>query len=85
MKNKILKVGSVALGIVGFVVSALGAGAAITTLIPVASSTLLADLASYTGILFTDLLPLIAIVAGVIFAFWIINKAMNIVARRAKS
>ena len=85
MKNKILKIGSVALGIVGFTLLAFPAGAAITTLIPVASSTLLADLAGYVPILFTDLLPIIALVAGVIFAFWIINKVMNIVSRRAKS
>lgn len=81
MKN-ILKV---VLGIGAFVVSAFSAGAAITTIIPVASSTLLADLAGYVPVLFTDLLPIIALVVGVIFAFWVINKVMSLIAKRTKS
>lgn len=85
MKNKILKVGSVALGIAGFTLLALPAGAVISSIIPVASSTLLADLVGYVPILFTDLLPIIAIVVGAIFAFWIINKLMSLIARRTKS
>jgi len=81
MKKFLLSVASF-LGMSGV---ALAASPAPSSIIPVASSTLLADAVSYVPVLFTDLFPLIALVVGVPVGFWIITKAIGLVRRNTTS
>jgi len=52
------------------------------SIIPVASSTLLADAQAYVPTLFNDLLPVIALIIGLPLGFWLITKVVGL-ARRA--
>lgn len=51
------------------------------SIIPIASSTLLADMSAYVPILFQDLLPVLAIILGLPLGFWIITKVIGLVRR----
>jgi hypothetical protein len=51
------------------------------SIIPVATSTLLADMTSYVPTLFNDLLPIIALILGLPLGFWIITKVVGLVRR----
>jgi hypothetical protein len=87
MKNTIRKALAIGAGAapLAFVVSHAFADVAPTapaTLIPVASSSLAASLVSYVPTVFTDLLPVIALVVGIPFAFWVITKVIGFIRKQ---
>lgn len=51
------------------------------SIIPIASSTLLADISTYPATLFNDLLPLLALIVGIPFGFWVIYKVIGLAKR----
>jgi len=51
------------------------------SIIPVATSSLLADMSAYVPQLFNDLLPIIALILGLPLGFWIITKIVGLVRR----
>lgn len=85
MKRFLIAAGSVAASVVGAASAFAGAGAAPETIIPVASSTLLADMTSYVPTLFNDLFPVIALVLGVVLGFWVISKAVGLIASKFRA
>lgn len=44
----------------------------------------ISDITTYLGTFITDLWPVIALVVGVPFAFFVINKIISVFTRRAK-
>ncbi len=52
-----------------------------TSIIPIASSTLLADMTAYVPTVFHDLLPIIAIIVGLPLAFWMISQVVGLAKR----
>ncbi|MFA5359309.1 MAG: hypothetical protein WC310_05870 [Patescibacteria group bacterium] len=85
MKKYLIAAGSVIGSAVATLSAFAGTGAAPETIIPVASSTLLADMTSYVPTLFNDLFPVIALVLGVVLGFWIISKAVGLIAGKFRS
>lgn len=51
------------------------------SIIPIASSTLLADMTAYVPTVFTDLLPIIAIIVGLPLAFWMVSQVIGLAKR----
>jgi hypothetical protein len=82
MKRYLLGAGAVVAGLFSTLSAFAGDGASTGSIVPVASSTLLADMVSYVPSLFNDLFPVIALVLGVLFAFWVITKVVSLIAGR---
>jgi hypothetical protein len=82
MKKYLIGAGAVFSGLFSTLTAFAGDGASTGSIVPVASSTLLADMVSYVPSLFNDLFPVIALILGVLFAFWVITKVVGLVAGR---
>lgn len=82
MKRYLLGAGAVVAGLFSTLSAFAGTGASSGSIVPVASSTLLEDMVSYVPSLFNDLFPVIALVLGVLFAFWVITKVVGLIAGR---
>lgn len=52
-----------------------------SSILPVASSSLVADISAYPATLFNDLLPLLVLIIGIPFAFWVIYKVVGLAKR----
>jgi hypothetical protein len=85
MKKFLIGSAPILAGLLGTFSAFAGDGASTGSIVPVASSTLLADMVSYVPSLFNDLFPVIALVLGVLFAFWVITKVVGLIAGRIRT
>jgi len=51
------------------------------SIIPIATSSLVADISQFPATLFNDLLPLLVLIVGVPFGFWVIYKVVGLAKR----
>ncbi len=70
-------------GLFGLAGAAHAAG--IGSILPVATTTLLADLSASPVQLFQDLYPVILLVVGIPFAFWFINMVIGFIRRHTRT
>ncbi len=52
-----------------------------TSIIPIATSSLVADISAYPATLFNDLLPLLVLIIGLPLGFWVISKVIGLAKR----
>ena len=77
-KKFLLAAGTAAVAFAGLAPLAFaGDGAAVTGIIPVASTTLLADLVSYVPSIFNSVWTLVALILGIPLAFYVIKKLIG--------
>ena len=59
--------------------------AGIGSILPIASTTLLADLSASPSSMFSDLYSIILLVVGIPFAFWFINQVIGFIRRHTRT